>query len=749
MRNATATNNPSEEIAVLSDLKAQQPASAQDIESLRILEYLAQVCDLPFDLEHAAQLYRAAVQRIEPTLPRASRIRLAQAAEGLGIRLQSHHYSIREALSYIHREEVPLLIFAITPTGSGRWFIIEDAEGSRGLLIASDKEEPVWHSADELAAILGASDADVVLEWLEPIPIAVTTPPWPAPKQEEEHGHFLTGLHPWKRLLRLLRPDRTDIRLVIAFAVAIGLLNLTVPIVTMAVVNTVAFGTLIQQLIVLCLGLLVALTIAGVLILLQYLLVEYIQRRIFIRVASELSYKLPRVDLKAFDHRYGPELVNRFFDVLTVQKSSAVLLLDGVSLLLQIGIGMVLLAVYHQLLLGFNMLLLGALAFWVVVLGRGAVRTAIRESVAKYRVAGWMEEIARHPVAFKLAGGPRMAWERAEALTREYLEARKQHFRILLRQFAFLVLLYIVINVALLALGGTLVIQGQLTLGELVAAEIVINLILATFLKIIKYVEAYYDILAAMDKLGQLQDLPSESLTGEHHVAHSKGASVTLHSVSFTYSGQKWPALQQLSLSISPGERVAIVGPNGAGKSTLADVLYGLRTPQSGWVEIDGVDIRSLRPDSLREHVALVKGVEIIEGTVLDNLRMGREEISLMQIHEILAKVGMLDTIMAFPDGLHTMLWGDGKPLSLGQASRLMLARAMLGEPRLLIIDEALDHLDEQFRDMTLATLLGPDTPWTLIVITHSEAVARQCDRVITLLPPARSSPREVQSRAG
>lgn len=732
-----------------SDGNAPEAASAQDIESIRILEYLAQVCARPFDREHATQHYRAAVQRIEPTLPRASRVRLAQAAAGLGIGLQSHHYSIREALSFIHRHEVPLLIFAVTATGSGRWFILEEAKGNRGLLITPNKEEAAWHTADELAFTLGASDPDVVLEWLEPIPIGALSPPVSTPVHEGEHHHFLTSLHPWKRLLRLLRPDSTDIRLIIVFAMAIGLLNLTVPIVTMAVINTVVFGTLIQQLIVLCLGLLVALTIAGVLILLQYLLMEYIQRRIFIRVASELSYKLPRVDLKAFDHRYGPELVNRFFDVLTVQKSSGVLLLDGVSLLLQIVMGMVLLAVYHRLLLGFDLLLLGALGVWVAVLGRGAVRTAIRESVAKYRVAGWLEEIARHPVAFKLAGGPRMAWERAEALTRDYLEARKRHFRILLGQFLFMVVLYVFINVTLLALGGTLVIQGQLTLGELVAAEIIINLILATFLKIIKYVEAYYDLLAAMDKLGQLQDLPSESQAGEHHVAHSQGARVTLHNISFTYSGQKWPALQQLSLDISPGERVAIIGPNGAGKSTLADVLYGLRIPQSGWVEIDGVDIRSLRLDSLRDHVALVKGVEIIEGTVLDNLRMGREEISLMQIHNILSKVGMLDTIMAFPEGLYTMLWGDGKPLSLGQASRLMLARAMLGEPRLLIIDEALDHLDEQFRDMTLSTLLGPDTPWTLIVITHSEAVARQCDRIITLLPPTRSNLREVRSHAG
>lgn len=733
---------------MISKVVASATAATPDVEALKLLEYMAETCDLPFDIERARQLYRAAMDKYEPTLPRAARLRLALAAEGLGIRLQPHHYSIREALAYIHKQEAPLILFAITADGSGRWFVVREADGQRGLLLSPASEEPIWLDADGLARLFGACDADVVLEWFEPIPVAVSSPPV-LETEREEHLHFLTGTHPWKRLLRLLRPDSTDIRLVIAFAVAIGLLNLTVPLVTMAVVNTVAFGTLLQQLIVLCLALLVALLIAGVLILLQYVLVEFIQRRIFVRVASELAYKLPRVDLKAFDQRYGPELVNRFFDVLTVQKSSAVLLLDGVSLLLQAGIGMLLLAFYHPLLLTFDLLLLVMLLFWALVLGRGAVRSAIRESIAKYRVAGWMEEVARHPVAFKLSGGPRMAWDRAEALTRDYLEARKRHFRILLRQFFFMIFLYVTVNVGLLGLGGSLVIQGQLTLGELVAAEIVINLVLATFLKVIKQVEAYYDILAAMDKLGQLLDLPLESLLGEPHVSHSQGAAVTLHQITFAYGGQKGPVLHQLSLSIAPGERVAIMGPNGAGKSTLADVLYGLRVPQSGWVQIDGVDMRSLRLDSLREHVALVKGVEIIEGTVLDNLRMGRDEISLTQIHDVLRRVGMLETIMAFPDGLHTMLWGDGKPLSLGQASRLMLARAMLAEPRLLIIDEALDHIDEQTRETVLATLLNPTTHWTLLIITHSPDVARRCDRIITLQPPVRTTAREAKSLAG
>ena len=505
----------------------------------------------------------------------------------------------------------------------------------------------------------------------------------------------------------------------------------------MAVVNTVALGTLVQQLVVLCVALFVALSLAGGLILLQGVIVEFIQRRVFVRVAADLAYRLPRVDLKTFDRQNGPELVNRFFDVLTVQKAAATLLLDGITLALQVLIGLLLLGFYHTYLLGFDLVLIGSLVFLFTVLGRGAARTAVQESITKYKVAGWMEEIARHPVAFKTAGGPGLAAERADELTRDYLQARSAHFRVLLRQIAFALFLQVVANVALLALGGMLVVRGELTLGELVAAEIVVTLVVATFTKLGKQLEAYYDLLAAVDKLGHLIDLPLERVGAETYEARTGGAVVALRDVMFSYDGQNIPALSHLSLEIGAGERVAIVGPNGAGKSTLADLLFALRVPDHGWIEIDGADLRSLRLETLREHVALVKGVEAIEGTVLENVRVGRASITHEDVRESLRKVGLLDTVLALPNGLDTMLWTAGSPLSLGQANLLMIARAIVGRPRLLILDESFDHLDSDIRKTVLPAILGPDTHCTLVVVTHSGEVAKLCGRVVRLELPS------------
>ncbi|MBX9580089.1 MAG: ATP-binding cassette domain-containing protein [Gemmataceae bacterium] len=566
-------------------------------------------------------------------------------------------------------------------------------------------------------------------------------PPDHGGHDEHGHDHPHHGPPPFRRLLGLLRPDLADLWVVVLFAVGVGVFTLATPVVAMAVVNTIALGTLVQQLVVLCLALFVALLLAGCLQFLQTVVVEFVQRRVFVRVAADLAYRLPRVDLRAFDRQHGPELVNRFFDVLTVQKSAATLLLDGVTLALQVLIGLLLLGFYHTYLLGFDLVLLASLAFLFTVLGRGGVRTAVRESILKYAVAGWMEEVARHPVAFKSAGGPGLARDRTDELTLQYLAARAAHFRVLMRQIGFALLLQAVANVALLALGGWLYIQGKLTLGELVAAEIVVTLVVATFTKLGKQLEAYFDLLAAVDKLGHLLDLPLEREGGEPRPRRDGPAGVVVHDVTFAYDDVGRAALAGVSLRLAPGEKVALTGPNGAGKSTLVDVLFGLRRPAGGWVEFDGADLRAVALATVRDQIAVVKGIEVYDGTVLDNVRMGRAEVSMDDARDALRRVGLLGAIRNLPDGLATRLWTGGAPLSLGQANRLMLARAIAGRPRLLVLDEALDHMDADIRETVLPALFGKDAPWTLLVITHSDEAARLCDRVVRLDPPGHADP--------
>ena len=155
----------------------------------------------------------------------------------------------------------------------------------------------------------------------------------------------------------------------------------------------------------------------------------------------------------------------------------------------------------------------------------------------------------------------------------------------------------------LLGLGGWLVIQGQLTLGQLVAAELIVMLIVGSFAKLGKHMESFYDLLTSVDKLGHLFDLPIEAHNKLFHLRDRSPARVAVRQVNYQYGSRQ--VLRDVSFEIEPGESVALVGPAGCGKSTLLDLLCGLRQPASGHIELDGIDLRELRPDSLREHIGL------------------------------------------------------------------------------------------------------------------------------------------------
>lgn len=714
-------------------------SSDSSTDSLRLLRLFAQAMSLYFDPIAAENAVQRAEREIPPTESRAARKRLAHAAEAIGIQLLSRKLSIREAFAAVEPAS-PLALFAVTADGTARWFLLVDAQLGSGRFarLASDTD-PSTLSAEAFAHAIGVADADAVVEWqiAQPLtPFSAPSTDAPADRHDEHHGH---GLSPTARLWGLILAEKRDVSLVVLYSIGVGVLSLAVPITAMAVVNTAAMATLLQQLVVLCLALFLSLCVAAMLRCVQTVIVEFLQQRVFVRMVADLAYRLPRIELKAYDREHGPELVNRFFEVLTVQKATAVLLLDGIAVVLHMAIGLLLLAFYHHLLLAFAIVLLMGLLFIVFVLGRGALDTAIRESIAKYRVAGWLEEIARHPAAFKLHGGSRFAQLRADARAREYLLARQAHFRILLRQFMFALVLQVAASTALLGLGGFLVILEQLTLGQLVAAEIVVTLVVASFTKLGKQLESYYDLIAAVDKLGHLLELPLERNTGESHQARTKGAAVRVHNLSFTHHSGKRPVLDGVSIEILSGERVAILGPNGAGKSTLVDLLFGSRTPTSGYITIDGADIRDLRLHSLREHVAIVKGIEIFDGSLLENVRMGRDEMSLAEVRQALSAVGLLEDVLELPDGINTRLGTGGTPLSLGQCERLMLARAIAGQPRLLVLDEVLDDMDRDVRNEVMPAILGKEALWTLVVVTHSQEIATLCDRQVILRKAGRT----------
>ncbi len=584
-----------------------------------------------------------------------------------------------------------------------------------------------------LATFMGVDGVDdprgwLVVECRHPASDApLGSPSHAAPADHHDHA----GPPPLARLLTLIRPERSDLWAIVAFAAAIGGLSLATPIAVQQLVNSIAFGGLIQPVVVLALLLLAVLGLSALMSLIQTFVIELIQQRIFVRVVTDVAERIPRVAIRAFDRRYGPELVNRIFEVVTVQKSLSSLLLEGSAAVLQIAVGLLILSFYHPWMLAFSAILIVGIVLVVVVLGRRAVPTAIAESKAKYDVFGWLEELARHPATFRDADQRDFARGHVDTLATTWIGARRTHFRIVLRQHAGTLALQVVASAALLALGGMLVVRGQLTLGQLVASELIITAIVSTVAKLGKQFERFYDLLAAEDKLSLLFDLPLEREGGEELIRRPGAAAIELSGVDFGYGPE--PVFSRLDLRLEPGDRLALTGPSGSGKSSLLELLFGLREPTTGYVAIDGRDYRELSIESIRDVVALVRGREAFAGTIRENVRVGRHGFDDAEMMRILDAVGLLEEIRQMPEGLDTWISTDGRPLSEVHLTRLMIARAVLTKPRVLLVDRVLEDFDQDARERIADLLLAPDAPWTAVVVSDRDDVLARCTRRLDL----------------
>lgn len=542
-------------------------------------------------------------------------------------------------------------------------------------------------------------------------------------------GHEHHEPRPWSRIKTMFRPERKDLTVVLIYALFVALLSLATPIAVQAMVSTIIFGVVIWPIIWLALILFICLALAGVIHTAESFVIEVLQRRLFVRTVADFAQILPRVKLESFDKEYGPSIVNRFFDIVKVQKSAATLLLDAVGIILATVIGMAVLAVYHPILLAFDVALIFALVV-IVLAGRGGIKADIAESQAKFEIGEWLQELARIPRSFKTGYGPALAMRKADELATRYLADRKRSFAIVQRQFILGVITQVLANVALLGLGGYLVMERQLTAGQLIAAELIIALVVGSLLKLNKYLDAWYGLCTGLEKLAHVTDLPTERETGDVMGEPNSGMRLSVSDVSYQTEYRRFDGI---SWRVEPNEKVALTGKAGTGKSVLLDVIAGLREPTTGHIELDGFDLRDLQLDSVRRQVAIVRGVEIFSGTIGDNIRLGREYLTLHELRDALQAVQLPSAVQSLPDGMQTILNQDGQPLSQSQALRICIARAIVGKPRLLILDGILDDLDtDQFPEM-MDTLFAPNAPWTLVVVTRNEKVVNRCTRVIGL----------------
>ena len=726
----------------MTDLNSnsRRPTSLPD--ALRALELFCAAAQISFDRTLAARALGESERAIPgddwPTWSR----RLVEVGESLQLRIRSIESNLEDVLSFVQQGS-PIATSINNAAGELSWIVLAEARGRRVRIVTThESNSDAWISIHRLKRLLGLPHQNSQCRWVIGQAALACAPP----SMNAEASHHHEHVAPLTRLIGLLRPEKKDLWVILVFSIIVGVLALASPVAVEALVNTVAFGRYLQPVVVLAILLFTFLAFAAAMRALITLLVEIVQRRLFVRVVEDLAYRLPRVRQQAFDDVYGPELVNRFFDVVTVQKTIAALLLDGISIVLQTFIGMAVLAFYHPFLLGFDIVLLLLIAFVIFGLGRGAVRTAIKESKAKYAVGAWLEELARHPTAFKLHAGTQFALDRADQLAIDWLDARRAHFRVVMRQILFALGLQAVAATALLGLGGWLVILGELTLGQLVAAELIVMIIVGSFAKLGKHMESFYDLLASVDKLGHLFDLPIESHDKLFHLRDGAPAAVndSRRILRVRCPSRPREPESRAGHRASPSPWSAHRLRERVRSSTCCAACVNPRPGTSNWT---ASTYRELRPDSLREHLAVARSIEIFHGSIDENVHLNRPHISALDVREALDAVGLLDELLKLPDGLNTTLQTNGAPLSSSQAARLMLARAIVGRPRLLLIDGTLDSLPDETLGEVLESLTQDDAPWTLLVTTGRRVVMDACDRVVVAQAGRDDGPEKIDKR--
>lgn len=539
---------------------------------------------------------------------------------------------------------------------------------------------------------------------------------------------------PVERLGKLLLLEKGNITLVYAYATLVGLFSLTLPLGVQAIIGLVSGGLFLQPVVILIAAVVIGTAVTGVLQVLQLAAVERIQQRIFARIALEFSLRVPRISVEHSPTGDLPEQMNRFFEVITIQKSLGKLLTDTTTALLQVVFGLLLLTFYHPYFTLFGVLLVVALLLMLRITGPRGLETSLMESKYKYRAVHWLEEVARTVSTFKSAGRATPALTRMDAHVSGYLRYRQRHFNVLVVQAMAAVGFKTIVTGALLVLGSVLVIQRQITLGQFVAAELVIVTVLAGIEKLVGSLAWVYDVLTGVDKLGGVTDLPLEEIGGLILSAEDVGIGVRLEGVSYRYPSGAREALSNISLTFAPGERIAITGADGSGTSTLLAVLAGMLPGYTGTVTLGGITLRDLDPAAMRDRIGMHIGAdELFEGTVEENICLGRAGIGPLEVMRVLERVGARDEVQALPLGLRTPLVSGGRGLTSTLRVRLLLARVIVGGPGLMLLDETLASVEPAARRELIEELTARDDSWTLVIVSHDPEVFEVCDRVVVL----------------
>jgi ABC-type bacteriocin/lantibiotic exporter with double-glycine peptidase domain len=536
------------------------------------------------------------------------------------------------------------------------------------------------------------------------------------------------------KLFRLLRLDGKEITALYLLSILSGLIQLSLPLGIQAIINFAIVATGRKQLPasmwVLILLVVLGVLFTGMLKINQMKIVEKMQQKIFTRFSFEFSYRIPKLNVKSIDQYHLPELVNRFFDIPTLQKSLAKLLLDIPTAVIQLCFGLILLAFYNSVFIVFGIILLVVLYLILYVSSPKGFEASLEESNYKYDLGGWVQEIARGIKTFKFFNSFNLHLEKTNHLLEGYLHARNRHFQILKLQYWSLVVFKILITAAMLIVGGILLIRQQINIGQFIAAEIIILTIMNAVEKLIVSLETVYDLLTSVEKINKITEKPIDE-EGSYEFVKKQGIEIEAKNLSFGF--EKNDILQNISFHIKPGQKVAITGDGDSGKTVLLRMLTGVFQDFKGDLSFDQIPINNYNLNTLRNNIGIyMQKQDIFSASLWENITLGNKEVKEQDVLDTFKIVGLESFYKSLNKGFDTHLEPTGKQLSSSNVQKLLIARSLLNQPALLLLDEPMKLIAADDKQYLQNYLFGLKDV-TIIFTTNDPSLISKSEMVIHL----------------
>ncbi|GGE18317.1 peptidase domain-containing ABC transporter [Psychroflexus salis] len=539
---------------------------------------------------------------------------------------------------------------------------------------------------------------------------------------------------PLQRLFKLLRLELRSIYLILGYAAFAGVVSLSLPLGIQAIINFIQAGEFRITMIVLITLVLISVIFTGLLSYMQMRVAEDLQQRLFTKTSFEFIYRFPRILTTAFGSNYPPELANRFFDTMTIQKGIPKMLIDFSTSGIQILFGLILLSFYHPFFILFGVFLVLLMYLVFKFSAPEGLRTSLIQSKYKYQTAHWIEEVARNTDSFKVLGSAKLASSKHDDIVIKYLNSRENHFKILRLQFFKMIGFKVLVLGALLIIGGLLVVNQQMNIGQFVGAEVIVILMVNSVEKLILGLENVYDVLTGLEKIGAVNDLELERFGGITPFSPKDNFEIELKDIGLQFKNATRKSLNGINLKIESKDRIFIDGTSGSGKTTLLKLISGLVLPTEGDFFVNDLTFKNIQIDHYRSFVGhSLIGNFPFEGSIRDNITFNDANVSQENLDWAIEKLNLMGFIKSQSHGIDTVIATEGRNIPYTAAKKIMLARAIVTKPKLLVLKDPLVEFQDDEINKIMNFLFEPSNPWAIVVVSRNSKWIERCNRKIFL----------------